>query len=75
MSYTSKQHEELTRHSLLRRGLFRAVVAAGLGPGEREKRQRAGNAGKGKERREASAIFHAVGWSDLRFGGYGWTRG
>ena len=24
--------------------LFRAVVAAGLGPGEREKRQRAGNA-------------------------------
>ena len=33
---------------------FRAVVAAGFGPGEREKRQRAVNAGKEKERREAS---------------------
>ena len=59
--------------SLLRRGLFRAAMLRG--PGERKKWQCAGNAGKGKERREASAIFCAVGWSDLRFGGYGCTRG
>ena len=44
------------------------VRKGGPGPGEREKRQRAGNVGKGKERREASAIFCAVGWLDLRFG-------
>ena len=67
--------------SLLRRGVLRATVcccaalsvkvAVGLGRGK--KRQRAGNAGdrEGNERREASAIFRAVGWSDLRFGDYG----
>ena len=39
------------------------VRKGGPGPGESEKPQCAGNAGKGKERREASAIFCAVGWS------------
>ena len=52
--------------------LFRASwLLSRSRPGEREKRQRAGNAGKGKERRETSAIFCAVGWLDLRFSGYG----
>jgi len=39
--------------------------------GEKEKWKRVGNARKGKERRGASAIFCAVGWLDLQFGGYG----
>ena len=67
--HSLKEHTEIYKipkfGSLLRRGLFRRR------PGERQKRQRTGNAGKGKERREASAIFRAVGWSDSRFGGYG----
>ena len=37
----------------------------------REKSKRAGNAGKGKERKEASARFCAVLWQDLRFCGFG----
>ena len=51
----------------------RRLVVRGLGGGKNENARR--NAGKEKERREASAIFRAVGWSDLQFGVYALTRG
>ena len=43
------------------------VRKGGRGPGEREKRQRAGNAGKGKERREASAAGDELDDFDCAF--------
>lgn len=39
--------------------------------GKSEKLKCAGNAGKGKEGREALSIFCVVSWLDLQYGGYG----
>ena len=46
-------------------------IIAARGGWEEEKLKRAGNAGKGKERKEASARFCAVPWQDLRVCGFG----
>ena len=65
----------LVRCSLLRRGLLQSRLGkkapAARGGWEEGKLERAGNAGKGKERKEASARFSAVLWQDLRFCGFG----
>ena len=75
LSYTKLNSSYTKNYSLLRRGLLQSRlgknIPAARGGWEEEKLKRAGNAGKGKERKEASARFCAVLWQDLRFCGFG----